>query len=246
MDVFDKPDELETAAIIMGTLLFYYTYFYLSHSQFVERIIRNRITGGNKDLSVFFFRKTTGFFILGVVPAILYFGLLKASGEKFGLTFNHFESSFLIITGLVILTAVILFFHHKGNPERSTLQMNPPVWNVPMFMLNALGWSIYLIAYEFLFRGILLFECYETFGFWPAIAINVTLYSAIHMVSGKEQAIGTLVFGTIACYFALSMGTLLIPVFMHLSASILSNFYSIRSMQGLKIAGNTNIKNITK
>ena len=101
-------------------------------------------------------------------------------------------------------------------------------------MMNILGWSVYLVAYEFLFRGILLFECYHALGFWPAVAINVSIYSAIHMVYGKDQTFGALVFGAVACYFALTRGTLLIPIFMHLSLSILSDLYSIRSLKYVK------------
>jgi len=85
-----------------------------------------------------------------------------------------------------------------------------------------------LLAYEFLFRGILLFECYESFGFWPAVAINVTIYSAIHMVNGKDQAIGALFFGGIACYLTLTRGTVLIPLFMHITLSVFSDYFSIK------------------
>jgi len=203
------------------------------------KFVKQNFSDGGSGLALFFYKKLNGLILLGVVPAFLYFMVLNASGDKFGLSLNHLSSSFLLVAGLILLTALVLFFHHRGKPNRSTLQINPAQWNTSLFMLNVLGWSLYLIAYEFLFRGILLFECYEHLGFWPAVAINISIYSAVHMVNGKDQTIGALVFGTLACYFALTRGTLLIPIFMHLSLSILSNFYSIKNMQQFQM----NVKN---
>lgn len=236
MEMDIRSAGFEIAVIIVGVVLVFYAYHYSAHSKKLEQYIIGRFPEGTADLALFFYRKLAGFIILGVIPGILYFKFLGASREKFGITLNHLESSFMLIAGLILVTGIVLFFHHRGNPERSTLQLRPPEWNVSMFMLNALGWSMYLIAYEFLFRGILLFESYEALGFWPAVAINIALYSAVHMVSGKDQTIGALIFGSIACYFALSRGTLLIPIFMHLSLSILSNYYSIRNQQSIKLA----------
>jgi membrane protease YdiL (CAAX protease family) len=154
--------------------------------------------------------------------------LLKETFGKFGFTLTHFFANFYIITGLTLIIAFLLYIRHKKNPYDNTLQIKTKQWNYSLFTFNLIGWSFYLLAYEFLFRGILLFECYESFGFWPALAINITIYSAIHMVNGKEQALGALLFGTIACYLTLAKGTILIPVFMHISLSGFSNYYSIK------------------
>ena len=129
---------------------------------------------------------------------------------------------------LAFIIAIVLFVNQKANNQNNSLQINLLDHNILLFLINAIGWIIYLIGYEFLFRGILLFECYNSFAFWPAAAINVAIYSAIHMVNGKVQAIGALIFGGIACYLTLSMGSILIPIIMHISLSILSDYFSIK------------------
>jgi membrane protease YdiL (CAAX protease family) len=133
----------------------------------------------------------------------------------------------------MLIIAAILFINQKVNRENNSLQIELTDWNIQLFLINAFGWIIYLLAYEFLFRGILLFECYNSFGFWPAIAINIAIYSAIHMVNGKAQTIGALIFGGIACYLALTRGTILIPIFMHISLSVSSDYFSIRYSNNL-------------
>ncbi|NQU53242.1 MAG: CPBP family intramembrane metalloprotease [Bacteroidetes bacterium] len=168
-----------------------------------------------------------GFFILGVIPAVLYFYFFDTSFSKFGLTGSQLKSNFFVILILIIIIAFILFVNQKVNSRRNSLQLKLNEWNLFLFTLNCLGWIIYLIGYEFLFRGILLQECYINFGLWPAIAINVAIYSAIHMVNGKEEAMGALIFGAIACYLTLIRGTILIPIFMHISLSLFSDYFSI-------------------
>jgi membrane protease YdiL (CAAX protease family) len=140
----------------------------------------------------------------------------------------------------------ILFFNQKANGHNNSLQINLSEWNILLFSINSIGWIFYLIGYEFLFRGILLFECYNSFGFWPAIAINVAIYSAIHMVNGKDQAIGSLIFGAIACYLTLSQGSILIPLIMHISLSIMSDYFSIRYNVSLSFIKQTRFNLPTK
>jgi membrane protease YdiL (CAAX protease family) len=171
--------------------------------------------------------------ILGLIPAILYYFFLDKNFEKFGLTVNQLSNNFSLILSLILVIASALFINQKANKQHNSLQINISEWSVSLFLINVTGWIIYLAGYEFLFRGILLFECNSSFGFWPAIAINIAVYSAIHMVYGKEQTFGALIFGGIACFLTLSYGTLLIPIIMHVSLSVFSDYFSIRYNENL-------------
>ena len=56
-------------------------------------------------------------------------------------------------------------------------------------LTEGLGWFIYLFGYELLFRGILLFPLVAAIGVWPAIGVNIALYSATHIPKGVEETI---------------------------------------------------------
>jgi hypothetical protein len=56
------------------------------------------------------------------------------------------------------------------------------------------------------------------------------------MVNGKEQTIGALIFGGIACYLTLNRATILIPIIMHVSLSVFSDYFSIRFNDKLSFA----------
>ena len=232
----------DTSVVIFSTIIFYYIYFYFVTSELPEKFCSKIIHPPQKEIILFLFKKISGFLILGVVPGVLYYFFLAHDFEKFGFSIQHFNNNFSVIFLLVLAITVVLFFNQKTNRQNNSTQINLTEWNILLFIINAMGWIFYLIGYEFLFRGILLFECYNSFGFWPAIAINVAIYSAIHMPFGKEQTIGALIFGFIACYFTISQGTLLIPIAMHASLSIISDFFSIKYNVNLSFVKQTSFK----
>ncbi len=226
--------DLKISIVLLGTLVFFYFYYYFAHSEYLKR-------KAPSELKLFLSRKLSGFIVLGVIPGILYFLIIKPAVSFKDMFNGNFPSSIYVIISLVTIIFLITYLNQKSNPHRSSLKMKISEWNFYLFGINALGWIIYLSAYEFLFRGILLFECYENFGFWPAIAINVVIYSAIHMVNSKEEAIGALFFGTIACYFTLWQGTILIPLMMHIALSLSSDYFSIRMNKYLKFVKSKSI-----
>jgi membrane protease YdiL (CAAX protease family) len=225
--------DLKITFVLIGTLIFFYIYYYVAHSEY----LKNRFKKDQKarsELKLFMIRKILGFSVLGLVPGVIYFSFLEPDNSFGDFFTGEFPSSIYTILILVCIIILLTFANQKSNPQRSSLQMKIADWTPTLFGINAFGWIIYLLGYEFLFRGILLFECYESFGFWPAIAVNVVIYSAIHMINSKDEAIGALLFGAIACYFTLCYGTIFIPIMMHIALSLSSDYFSIRINKNLK------------
>lgn len=231
MDIISDSAKMRVAFVIIGTLVFFYLYYYIAHSGVFKKIVQKNSSEVKGELQLFLFRKLTGIIFLGILPAIVYAGVLKGSFKKFGIALNHLANNIIVILILILIIATLLYLSHKKNPQQSTLQIKTDRWTVWLFLYNILGWTFYLFAYEFLFRGILLFECFDGFGFWPAMAINISLYSAVHMVNGKGQALGALIFGFVACWFTLTRGTVLIPWIMHITLSGFSDYFSIKMNQ---------------
>lgn len=215
------------SAVILGSIIFFYLYYYLIHSDFFERYFETEDNVQNHPFKMFLFQKAAGFVLLGVVPGIIYFGLFKKPFSILGINGTALTSNLLILVALIVVIIGTMYLNHRFNPEKGTLQVNLSEWTHKAFAYNAAGWILYLTGYEILFRGVLLDACYSSFGFWPSIAINVVIYSAIHMVNGKEQVLGALVFGAIACFFALTKGTVLIPIVMHIVLNLSSDYFSI-------------------
>ncbi|HPE76163.1 MAG TPA: CPBP family intramembrane metalloprotease [Draconibacterium sp.] len=233
MDSAQNTPGFASSVVILFSVIFFYCYYYFATSDLPEKICKKINRQVPKKVAVFLVKKGSGLLFLGVLPGLFYFFFLNQDFSKFGFSFNHLISNYQIIFLLILIIAAILFVNQKINRQNNSLQVELTDWTMSLFLINAFGWVIYLLGYEFLFRGILLFECYSSFGFWPAIAINIAIYSAIHMVNGKEQTIGALIFGGIASYLTLTKGTILIPIFMHISLSVFSDYFSIIYNQNL-------------
>jgi len=216
------------SVVILSSVIFFYFYYYFATSGLPSKIWENINSPVRNKVALFLTKKGAGFLIMGIIPGLIYYFFLNQDFGKFGFSLDHFKKNYQIILLLIGIIVAVLFVNQKVNRQNNSLQIELAEWNLPLFLINAFGWIIYLLGYEFLFRGILLFECYESFGFWAAIAINVAIYSAIHMVNGKDQTIGALIFGGIACYLTLTRGSILIPIIMHVSLSVFSDYFSIR------------------
>lgn len=94
--------------------------------------------------------------------------------------------------------------------------------------INALGWAIYLFGYEFLFRGVLLFPLVDSIGVWPAIAVNIALYSATHIPKGLDETIGAIPLGLVLCLLTLASGTIWIAFLVHVAMAWTNSFTALK------------------
>ena len=83
---------------------------------------------------------------------------------------------------------------------------------------------MYLLAYEFLFRGVLLMLLVPAIGVWPAIIINTSLYSATHIPKGAKETIAAIPFGIALCVITLHTGSILGAFLTHLLLSQLNDY----------------------
>ena len=97
-----------------------------------------------------------------------------------------------------------------------------------MVYLNLLGWFLYLFGYEFLFRGVLLIPVVKALGVWPAIAINVAIYSATHIPKGLDETVGAIPLGLALCLLTLATGTIWIAFLVHVTMAWTNTLTSLK------------------
>jgi membrane protease YdiL (CAAX protease family) len=181
-------------------------------------------------------RKAIGFILFGAIPALvawLIFGIspwqaFSPNGQ--GLTIWLWISGASAI--LLVLNAV-----NSRNPEiyRAYPEMRQESWDLKWISLSAGGWVLYLVGYEYLFRGLLLLGCYQAFGLWPAIVINLALYAALHLPKGLKESVATLPFGALVCYLTLETGSILPAIFLHALQAVSCEFFCILRNPQMKL-----------
>ncbi|HEX2977454.1 MAG TPA: CPBP family intramembrane glutamic endopeptidase, partial [Bacteroidales bacterium] len=139
---------------------------------------------------------------------------------------------------LLLMTLIILINYFNASSPQN-LAMYPQIrrneWSYSLLATSALSWLSYILAYEFLFRGYLLFSSIQVIGLWPAIILNTIIYSLVHFHKGIKEMVGSLPFGIILCYLCYLTGSIWIAVIAH-STMVLSNeWFSIQKNPAIVI-----------
>jgi membrane protease YdiL (CAAX protease family) len=224
--------DLKICLPIILTLVFFSIYWFTSKSEKIKRIFYNKYDYDQASLKHIFFTKYFGFFSMGILPALLILIVLPEftlADLGFTLIYETFLFSFLWILGLSILIIPLVYFSAQKQKNLVNYpQIRAKVWTKKMLFINALGWFLYLFGYEFLFRGVLLIPLIETLGMWPAIAVNIALYSATHIPKGLDETIGAIPLGFVLCLLTISSGTIWIAFIVHVVMAWTNTFTALK------------------
>ena len=216
----NASDFKSLTALSLGLLCFT-AYWFISISSKIKIKFYEKFDSDTAAYRHIFFTKFAGFLLMGIVPLVVFKLLLPAvSLSYFGLSINADTSLFsLFWTGILTVLVVPLAYISAKNPKNfvNYPQIRTKLWDRKIFYINLFGWAIYLFGYEFLFRGILLVPLSETLGIWPAIGINVALYSATHIPKGLDETIGAIPLGIVLCILTLLSGTIWIAFLVHVA-----------------------------
>ena len=108
-------------------------------------------------------------------------------------------------------------------------QIRTQNWNLSLLVVSALSWIAYLFAYEFLFRGILFTSSVSLLGIWPAIVLNVGIYSIVHIPKGFKESFWAIVLGVIICLLVVRTGSFWIAFFIHVVLALSNEWFSLRA-----------------
>lgn len=212
------------ALVTVGFIIFWF----LSESSQLKNKIFKQYQEDKAKVNWVLFQKYTGVIFLGLLPLALSFTFLPYSWQDYGLGFQNAFDSFLWICGL---SAIILPLNINAAKRPQNLAMYPMIrvhkWSTKLVIVNAMATISYLFAYELLFRGILLMVSTTVLGVWPAIAINVALYSTVHLPKGPAETIGAIPFGLLICYITLTTGTIWVAVVVHVVLSLSNDYLAV-------------------
>lgn len=212
------------ALVITGFIIFWF----ISESDNLKKSFFSRLPKEKASIRWVLFQKYIGFLFLGIIPLLLSVLFLPFSLQDYGLGFQNMLVSLWWVAALAV---IILLMNIRAARRPQNLAMYPMIrakqWGRGLVMTNAMATFFYLFAYELLFRGILLMVCAFYLGVWPAIAINVALYSAVHLPKGPAETIGAIPFGLLICYITLTTGTIWVAVTVHVILSLSNDYLAV-------------------
>lgn len=231
-DFLWKESDLVASLPVLLSLVSFITYWFVAQSgKIKERFYRNN-SFDNASVKHIFFTKYFGFLSMGVVPAIACLLVLPDfSLADIGLTVIP-ETTVFSLVWIGILSALLIpitFFSAKKEKNLVNYpQIRAKTWTRKTVFIAALGWALYLFGYELLFRGTLFFPLVESIGVWPAIAVNIGMYSATHIPKGLDETIGAIPLGLVLCILTLLSGTIWIAFIVHVVMAWTNCFTALR------------------
>ena len=224
-----QPNDFPTVLVVGLLTIGFVTYWFIAESPALRQRVFDRYTPERASTYWVLFQKACGFFFLGVVPLVVVLPTLSYSLADYGLSFANTSTSLIWVLGLA---CVIFPLNISAARRPANLAYYPMIrvqrWNTKLVLLNGIATTAYLFAYELLFRGIVLSVCVATLGVWPAIAVNIALYSTTHLPKGPAETIGAIPFGLLVCYITLTTGTIWVAVVVHVILSLSNDYLSVR------------------
>ncbi len=230
MNIFLKWDSqyFDVCLAILVCAIGFIAFWFISIDSKIKAWFFNKYSGDRACQYYISFKRLVGMIFMGILPGILIMYFTNYSLAALGLRVGNLESSLFYLSIVAPPILVISFLMSKSKNHRSLYpQMRLEVWNKKTYCLNTIGWMGYLFMYEFLFRGILLMACYNTFGFWPALVINLSIYALAHVPKGMGETLASFPFGILVCCATLSTGSLVFAFGAHLVLALSMEYFSI-------------------
>jgi membrane protease YdiL (CAAX protease family) len=212
--------ELKVFIPVVAGLIGFIIFWFTSKSEKLRQVFIKKYGSDKGSANFIISTRYLGGLSLGVIPTAAYFiAFPETSFSAFGLTFiNKTLIATLVFSFGLSLIIIPLVWSSAKKPENliNFPQIRAKHWDVKLVVSNLLAWAFYLLGYELFFRGVLLFPLVNSIGIWPAIAINIGLYSATHIPKGLSETIGAIPFAIVLCILTLYTGTIWIAFIVHL------------------------------
>lgn len=224
--------DLNSFLPIFFTTLFFVVYWFTASSDKIKDWFYNRYDFDKASVLHISFKRIFGFVVLGIIPALLSLIFLKDySLSSLGVSLK-ISNPLFIIGWTLGLSAILMPLAYISAQKTKNLANYPQIrakkWNKRVVVINTLTWALYLLGYEFLFRGLLLFPLVGQLGVWPAIAVNIAMYSTTHIPKGLEETIGAIPLSLVLCYLTLASGTIWIAFMVHLIMALTNSFTALK------------------
>lgn len=181
-------------------------------------------------------QRALGFLFLGAFSGLITIILPGKSLQEFGLTFRFTEAppwwSFLLVPLILLLGYTTA---RKPDILKQYPQIRAKEWTPAMLAISAVSWVLFLVAYEFLFRGFLLYASLDIMDPAKAVFLNTVLYALAHFYKGPREIVGTLPAGILFCYLTLLTGNIWSAVVLHSVMALSNEWFSLRAHPEMSI-----------
>jgi membrane protease YdiL (CAAX protease family) len=162
--------------------------------------------------------------VLLLVPSLLYFSpepliVMEATTGK----------SILFIAVISCLAVIVNRLRKRTMKDIQTYpHIRVAHWTTRITIINALSWMLYLLPYEYVFRGTLLNASLSSMEVWTAFVFNGAMYALAHAPQGPRETIVSFPFGILLSFITMTTGNFWSAYFIHLTLALSNDYFAIR------------------
>ncbi len=222
------PTNITFIIAVTWCILGFAIYYFLSNNKIfagrIGKLSRKFDSQGNEVLV----QRILGFLFLGICSILIIILHTGLEPVDYGLNFTFLTAppwwSYLVIP--LILVLGINAAKQNGNLEIYP-QIRSRNWTPGMIIISGMSWVLFLLGYEFLFRGFLLHASLDIMAAGPAIALNCALYAFAHFYKGPGETFGAIPVGVLLCYLTLITGNIWCAVVIHALMALSNEWFSL-------------------
>ena len=225
-----NPDDAWLLTGLLWSLTGFALYYFLSKQAFPSVWLSAKVQMLKPEVSRILAQRAWGVLFLGIIPMMIIHVGLNRPLTDFGLRLQFLQPPPWWIYALIPLIALISYAT-ASKPSNLALypQIRARTWSNGTVWLNAISWVVFLVAYEFLFRGFLLFCSLATLNPFSAIVLNVVLYAFAHFYKGPSEVFGSIPIGVVFCYLTLITGNIWCAVAIHSIMALSHEWFSLQA-----------------
>ena len=190
-----------------------------------------------------YLQRLTGVITFGIFPLGIMNYVLPTALSDYG---TELILPYKSLFWFAILSAIVVVLNLVQAKKENNLEVYPQIrvrkWNARVYILSALSWSAYLLAYEFFFRGFLFYAALRMTGLYWAVAINVVFYALAHVPKGKFETIGAIPLGILLCIMTYITGSFWVAFGVHVVMALSNEWLSLyyhRTIKQKQVASHT-------
>jgi membrane protease YdiL (CAAX protease family) len=219
-----------SATFITGIIILLYgIYYILAYSKVYDRIYAKFGTDTNPTVFHSIFFRLAGFTLFGIFSYLIFYNGYGVEFDFWGIPPQHISEIIGWSIGLGGFSMIVAYLNVRNSKSSCYPQFKVNQWTLSHKFITYATWILYVAAYEFMFRGVLLFGTVEEIGYYPAIILNVFLYAFVHIPKGGKEVLGCVLMGPILCILALKTHSIVIPIIVHVVLCLSNEFFSIRA-----------------
>ncbi|MEM8485639.1 MAG: CPBP family intramembrane glutamic endopeptidase [Bacteroidota bacterium] len=203
-------------------------YWFVAHSERLKAWVDARNGDGYFDQYGAVYQKLIGVLYLGGLPMLATLLLLPGTPENYGLGDANWTIS---LYWILLFGGAISFIPWYTARQKEMYSFYPQIrardWSRRLLVVNALVWTLYMFAYEFLFRGFLLMGVASVYGWWPAIIVTTALSATTHLPKGGKETFGTIPLSIVLSLIVIQTGAIWACVAAHAILAISNDYWAV-------------------